>query len=113
MATVSNQVITQSGTRGTFSWDPASLSVAASFTDSLGEKYTQNLDTGNFFKSDGSWLGAEDQLSVKQAFGQSANLELGDPDIRKTLEKYAEGLNVYGTNDDGGGDTESGKDKGL
>tara|TARA_R100001594_G_scaffold37254_2_gene67344 strand:- start:3974 stop:5212 length:1239 start_codon:yes stop_codon:yes gene_type:complete len=113
VATVSNQVITQSGTRGTFSWDPASLSVAASFTDSLGEKYTQNLDTGNFFKSDGSWLGAEDQLSVKQAFGQSANLELGDPDIRKTLEKYAEGLNVYGTNDDGGGDTESGKDKGL
>ena len=113
MATVSNQVITQSGTRGTFSWDPASLSGAASFTDSLGEKYTQNLDTGNFFKSDGSWLGAEDQLSVKQAFGQSANLELGDPDIRKTLEKYAEGLNVYGTNDDGGGDTESGKDKGL
>lgn len=112
MSTVSNQIITKTGTRGTFSWDPESLSVAASFTDSDGAKYTQNLDDGNFFKSDGTWLGAEDQLSVKQAFGQSANIELGDPEIRKTLDKYAEGLNVFGTNDDGGGDTEGGKDKG-
>ena len=112
MSTVSNQIITKTGTRGTFSWDPESLSVAAKFTDSLGVEYTQNLDDGNFFKSDGTWLGAEDQLSVKQAFGQSANIELGDPDIRKTLDKYAEGLNVFGTNDDGGGDTEGGKDKG-
>ena len=112
MSTVSNQIITKTGTRGTFSWDPESLSVAAKFTDSLGVEYTQNLDDGNFFKSDGTWLGAEDQLSVKQAFGQSANIELGDPDIRKTLDKYADGLNIYGTNDDGGGDTESGKDKG-
>ena len=112
MSTVSNQIITKTGTRGTFSWDPESLSVAASFTDSDGAKYTQDLDDGNFFKSDGTWLGAEDQLSVKEAFGQSANIELGDPDIRKTLDKYAEGLNVFGTNDDGGGDTEGGKDKG-
>ena len=112
MSTVSNQIITKTGTRGTFSWDPESLSVAAKFTDSLGVEYTQNLDDGNFFKSDGTWLGAEDQLSVKEAFGQSANIELGDPDIRKTLDKYAEGLNVFGTNDDGGGDTEGGKDKG-
>ena len=112
MSTVSNQIITKTGTRGTFSWDPESLSVAAKFTDSLGAEYTQNLDDGNFFKSDGTWLGEENQLSVKQAFGQSANLELGDPDIRKTLDKYAEGLNVFGTNDDGGGDTEGGKDEG-
>jgi len=112
VATVSNSIITKDGTRGTFSWDPESLSVAAKFTDSLGAEYTQNLDDGNFFKSDGTWLGEENQLSVKQAFGQSANLELGDPDIRKTLDKYAEGLNVYGTNDDGGGSTESGKSKG-
>jgi len=112
VSTVSNQIITKTGTRGTFSWDPESLSVAAKFTDSLGVEYTQNLDDGNFFKSDGTWLGAEDQLSVKQAFGQSANIELGDPDIRKTLDKYAEGLNVFGTNDDGGGDTEGGKDEG-
>ena len=112
MATVSNQIITKNGTRGTFSWDPESLAVASSFTNSDGEKYTQNLDNGNFFKSDGTWLGAEDQLSVKEAFGQSANIELGDPDIRKTLDKYAEGLNVFGTNDDGGGDTEGGKDEG-
>jgi len=112
VSTVSNQIITKTGTRGTFSWDPESLSVAAKFTDSLGVEYTQNLDDGNFFKSDGTWLGAEDQLSVKEAFGQSANIELGDPDIRKTLDKYAEGLNVFGTNDDGGGDTEGGKDKG-
>ena len=95
MATVSNQIITKNGTRGTFSWDPESLAVASSFTNSDGEKYTQNLDNGNFFKSDGTWLGAEDQLSVKQAFGQSANLELGDPKLRKDLMKYADGLNVF------------------
>ena len=112
MATVSNSIITKDGTRGTFSWDPDSLSVAASFTDSDGAKYTQNLDDGNFFKSDGTWLGAENQLSVKEAFGQSANIELVDPDIRKTLDKYATNLNVFGTNDDGGGNTEDGKDEG-
>ena len=96
MTTVSNQIITKNGTRGTFSWDPESLAVASSFTNSDGEKYTQNLDNGNFFKSDGTWLGAEDQLSVKQAFGQSINLEI--PELvnqRKKYQKLADGLNVF------------------
>ena len=94
MSTVSNKVLV-GGKPGTFSWDPESLAVAAKFTDSLGAEYTQNLDTGNFFKSDGTWLGATDQLTVKQAFGQSANLELGDPELRKKLDKYADGLNLF------------------
>jgi len=96
VTTVSNQIITKNGTRGTFSWDPESLAVASSFTNSDGEKYTQNLDNGNFFKSDGTWLGAEDQLSVKQAFGQSINLEI--PELvnqRKKYQKLADGLNVF------------------
>ena len=94
MATVSNKVLVK-GKPGTFSWDPESLAVAAKFTDSLGVEYTQNLDTGNFFNTDGDWLGEESQLSVKQAFGQSANLELGDPELRKNLSKYADGLNIF------------------
>ena len=94
MPTVSNKVLV-GGKPGTFSWDPEALAVAAKFTDSLGAEYTQNLDTGNFFKSDGTWLGEKDQLTVKQAFGQSANLELGDPKLRKDLMKYADGLNVF------------------
>ena len=95
MSTVSNKVLV-GGKPGTFSWDPESLAVASSFTNSDGEKYTQNLDNGNFFKSDGTWLGAEDQLSVKQAFGQSINLEI--PELvnqRKKYQKLADGLNVF------------------
>ena len=94
MATVSNKVLV-AGKPGTFSWDPESLAVAAKFTDSLGVEYTQNLDTGNFFNTDGDWLGEESQLTVKQAFGQSANLELGDPELRKNLSNYADGLNIF------------------
>ena len=94
MATVSNKVLV-GGKPGTFSWDPESLAVAAKFTDSLGVEYTQNLDTGNFFNTDGDWLGEESQLTIKQAFGQSANLELGDPELRKNLSNYADGLNIF------------------
>lgn len=94
MSTVSNKVLV-GGKPGTFSWDPESLAVAAKFTDSIGVEYTQNLDTGNFFNTDGDWLGEESQLTVKQAFGQSANLELGDPELRKNLDKYADGLNIF------------------
>jgi len=94
VSTVSNKVLV-GGKPGTFSWDPESLAVAAKFTDSLGVEYTQNLDTGNFFNTDGDWLGEESQLTVKQAFGQSANLELGDPELRKNLDKYADGLNIF------------------
>jgi len=94
VATVSNKVLV-AGKPGTFSWDPESLAVAATFTDSLGVEYTQNLDTGNFFNTDGDWLGEESQLTIKQAFGQSANLELGDPELRKNLSNYADGLNIF------------------
>jgi len=94
VSTVSNKVLV-GGKPGTFSWDPESLAVAAKFTDSIGVEYTQNLDTGNFFNTDGDWLGEESQLTVKQAFGQSANLELGDPELRKNLDKYADGLNIF------------------
>ena len=116
MGLTNASVLTNDG-RAVLSFDPSNPSIAPTVTVD-GTTYTQNVD-GLFAGSDGSiWSGEQPGSGMTASAGSQLRSQMGniinDNDVSDaTIDEW--GANVNGANkkiDDGGGDTEDGKDEG-
>ncbi len=118
MGLTNASVITNDG-RAVLSFDPNNPEIKPTVTTADGSTYTQGVD-GLFAGSDGSiWSGEQPGKNMTASAGSQLRSQMGniinDNDVSDaTIDEW--GANVNGANkkiDDGGGDTEDGKDEGV